>query len=74
MPAEEKARWCSGCAKSHPGAKDVANKKCEGCKLKMPNFGTPAEKKRRWCSACAPEGCVDLVNKKCETCGGPRAR
>ena len=57
LPAEGKARWCSGCAKGHAGAVDVNNKKCEGCQLKHANFGLPAEgNKRRWCGDCAPKG------------------
>ena len=56
LPAEGKARWCSGCAKGHAGAEDVLtshSKKCEGCQLKRSNFGLPAEGKARWCSGCA---------------------
>jgi hypothetical protein len=39
LPAEGKARWCSGCAKEHAGAVDISHKKCEGCGLKQPHFG-----------------------------------
>ena len=54
LPGERNPRWCSGCAKAHAGAVDVASKKCEGCGLKAPSFGLPAEgKKKRWCSGCA---------------------
>ena len=53
LPAEGKARWCSGCAKAHVGAADIMNKKCEGCQLKAPHFGLPAEGKAWWSGGCA---------------------
>ena len=56
LPAEEKKRWCCGCAQGHAGAEDLGNKKCEGCGLKQRAFGLPSEgKKRRWCAGCAPK-------------------
>ena len=50
---------------------DVSNKKCEGCRLKVPSFGLLAEGKKRWCAGCAKAhtGAVDLKQKKCEGCG-----
>jgi hypothetical protein len=33
LPVEGRRRWCSGCAKRHAGAVNVASKKCEGCQL-----------------------------------------
>ena len=35
LPSEgHKRRWCAGCAKAHPGAKNVDIRKCEDCRLK----------------------------------------
>jgi hypothetical protein len=53
LPAEGKARWCSGCAKGHAGAMDATSKKCEGCGLKRSSYGLPSEGKTRWCAGCA---------------------
>jgi hypothetical protein len=54
VPAEGKARWCSGCAKAHTGAVDIRHPKCESCGLKEARLGLPSEpKKRRWCGDCA---------------------
>jgi hypothetical protein len=55
----------------HAGAVNVVNKKCEGCQLKVPNFGVSAEGKARWCGGCAKghAGAVDVVSKQCEGCG-----
>ena len=49
---------------------DVANKKCDGCQLKLPRFGLLAEGKKRWCGGCAKgrKGAVDINHKKCEDC------
>ena len=43
LPADGKARWCSGCATAHKGAENVVSKKCEGYQLKtLAGFGLPA--------------------------------
>ena len=56
LPAEGKARWCSGCAKAHAGAVNVSSKKCEGCGEKAARLGLPSDgMKRRWCGDCAPK-------------------
>ena len=56
---------------AHPAAVDLCTKKCEGCRLKRPNFGLPAEGKAWWCFGCAKghTRAVDLCTKKCEGCG-----
>ena len=41
MPGENKKRWCASCSKDHAGSVDVANRKCEDCKLRRPTFGDP---------------------------------
>ena len=46
LASEGKWRWCSGCAKGHAGAVDVASKKCEGCGLEPPS-GEPLWARRR---------------------------
>ena len=53
LPAEGRARWCSGCAKAHAGARDLVNKRCEDCALKFATCGLPAEGRKRWCGGCA---------------------
>jgi hypothetical protein len=53
------------------GSVDVKHKKCEDCRLKIPNFGLPGEGKTpRWCSVCAKghTGAVNIKHKKCEIC------
>ena len=49
-------RWCSSCAKVHPGAVALQKKaKCEDCCLKSRAYGMAEERKKRWCSACSKE-------------------
>ena len=48
---------------------DVSSRKktkCEGCQLKLPNFGLPAEGKKRWCAGCAKghAGAVGVAKRK----------
>ena len=52
--ANTKRRWCSGCAKAHPGAVHC-QQKCEICKLKLAKRGDGRRKdgKKRWCAGCA---------------------
>ena len=69
LPAEGKKRWCAGCAKTHPGAQDIAHPPCEDCRLTRPSFGLPAEGKKRWCGGCAHDGALNLQSKRmCEDC------
>jgi hypothetical protein len=45
---------------------------CEGCGLKLPNYGLASEGKMRWCAGCGKaEGAVSLqrARKICEGCG-----
>lgn len=63
-------RWCSGCSKRHPGAKNL-EKRCEDCRAKAPNYGIPPNiKKKRWCSGCAKAhgGVLSCSTKLCEDC------
>ena len=54
MPAEQRKRWCSNCAKGHSGATDIrGRKKCQDCGERQPSFGMPSDGMARWCSACA---------------------
>ena len=59
-------RWCFGCAKQHPGAKNVSNKMCEGCHDKIPSYGLEADGVKRWCAGCAKQqpNSKTLVNLK----------
>jgi hypothetical protein len=55
--ANTKRRWCSGCAKAHPGAVHC-QQKCEICKLKLARWRKGGRKdgkdgKKRWCAGCA---------------------
>ena len=50
----------------------TAQKMCEDCGEKRPNWGLMEEKKKRWCGPCAKshEGAVYITAQKmCEDCG-----
>ena len=52
-PNGTNAKTCAKC-KNDLSSDMNTREKCEGCQLKVPNFGLPGEgKKRRWCSGCA---------------------
>ena len=55
LPGEgKKQRWCTSCAKAHPGAVNKRSNKCEDCMQKAVNYGLSGEgKKQRWCAGCA---------------------
>ena len=70
MVAQGKTRWCSRCAKGHPGAVNITGKKCEDCHQKHASCGMPSDRKRRWCGGCAKLhiGAIDISSQKCEDC------
>jgi hypothetical protein len=77
LPAEGKSRWCSGCAKRHEGAVNIANKKCEGCGLKQPSFGLSSDGgKTRWCSGCAKghQGVASRRRLRTQAGGSPQKK
>ena len=68
LPTEKKRRWCSVCARAHPGAISVTfqTARCEDCSQKRASFGllnkprrqhggrgAPGEGRARWCGSCA---------------------
>jgi hypothetical protein len=70
----KRTRWCSGCAKRHPGATNTVNKRCEDCGAKQAYKGMPADGVKRWCSGCANQhtGATVVVNQ-CEDCSVKQA-
>ena len=48
------------------GGEQANPRKCEGCGLKVPNFGLPAEGKRRSCAGCteSQDGAVNIGDNK----------
>jgi hypothetical protein len=67
-----KRRWCTACAKQHPGAICAyiqIKQRCTDCGVKTPHYGMPeGDRKRKWCAPCASKhpGAIDVVAVRCE--------
>jgi hypothetical protein len=70
LEADGVNRWCSGCAKQHPGARDVVSKMCEDCHDKQPRYGLEANGVKHRCFGCAKQhpGAKNVATKMCEGC------
>ena len=58
--APRRGRWCSGCAKAHPGSarrrgadEGPPKQKCEDCERSFATFGLATQGAQRWCGPCA---------------------
>ena len=59
LPGSVARRWCTACAKAHPGAVSLSAAVCEDCARTIPEFGLPSVTNargfmvKRWCSKCS---------------------
>ena len=64
-------------AKTRPSKRHKVTKMCEGCGIKVPNYGLSGERRKRWCAGCAAakgNGSVRLDKQKSSAYPRPWAR
>ena len=70
LAGERKRRWCAACAKSHPEAIDITNKRCEDCTKAEARFGLAEEGKKRWChTGPLTQGAIGFPRDPLAPCG-----
>ena len=69
-PAGNRQRWCTACAKGHPGAVITIGRRCEDCAEKWARFALDGDAAARWCRSCglSHAGARDRYAKKGESC------
>ena len=66
----DKKRWCTNCAKNHPGS-ERRSPMCHDCGVVHRSYGL-GDGKKRWCKGCSKNhvGAVVVTKQvKCESCG-----